>query len=198
MAFSTLLTSIIPNMTSSLISKSVFRLLQLHSRPQISECHISPLHDVRGLFKMPEEVSLRWTAHISRSWLGLSVFSSLSPLDWVLALCLHQEAFKWIAVRGEWRKRQCSSYCCQLTRDPLCISLIPPLHPLQPVSMFASIASPLFNFSFISIPSALSSPREAAHTMSIRVELSLTCGQHTSHLGSQEAWDGILLADHSP
>lgn len=44
---------------SSLISKSTLQLLQTHGCLQAPECGFSAVHDVHGLFKMPERVSQR-------------------------------------------------------------------------------------------------------------------------------------------
>lgn len=50
-------------MESSLISKSTLHLLQtvklLQTCLQVPECGFSAVHDVHGLFKMPERVSQR-------------------------------------------------------------------------------------------------------------------------------------------
>lgn len=54
-------------------SKSTLQLSQIHGRLQVPECGFSAVHDVHGLFKMPERVSQRWIAHTSGSRLGPSV-----------------------------------------------------------------------------------------------------------------------------
>lgn len=40
-------------------SKSTLRLLQTHGCLQVPECGFSAIHNVHGLFKMPERVSQR-------------------------------------------------------------------------------------------------------------------------------------------
>lgn len=61
------------NRESSLISKSTLQISQTHGCLQVPECGFSAVHDVHGLFKMPERVSQRWIAHTSGSRLGPSV-----------------------------------------------------------------------------------------------------------------------------
>lgn len=73
MLFNLHLTFIGQTWESSLISKSTLQLLEIHGCLQVPDCGFSALHDVHGLFKMPERVSRRWIAHTSGSRLGPSV-----------------------------------------------------------------------------------------------------------------------------
>lgn len=58
---------------SPLWFQKALQLLEVHGCLQVPDCGFSAIHDVHGLFKMPERVSRRWIAHTSGSRLGPSV-----------------------------------------------------------------------------------------------------------------------------
>lgn len=129
---------------------------------RVPDCGFSAIHDVHGLFKMPERVSQRWIAHTSRNQLGPSVspfsfqpiwldFSTLLvPRGSQMDCCQGRWTRPAAGVEGEWqRSRHALLVDCLIPRTSppyllVCHTRTPEVPSKHTINFFHSVPSCLF------------------------------------------------------